>query len=79
MVRGTADHTKAGQRRYFEWMRRRNRYDLPVSAGVDPQGWTAGMRHFVDDRYRLVASADLRGRPAPRRHPHAQDVAARSE
>ena len=25
-------------------------------AGVDPQGWTAGLRHFVDDRYRLVAS-----------------------
>ena len=28
----------------------------PVSAGVDPAGWTAGLRHFVDDRYRLVAS-----------------------
>jgi hypothetical protein len=56
MVRGTDDHTKAGQRRYFDWMRKHNRYDLPVSAGVDPQGWTAGMRHFVDDRYRLVAS-----------------------
>jgi hypothetical protein len=37
-------------------MRARNRYTLPLSAGVDPQGWTAGMRHFVDDRYRLVAS-----------------------
>jgi hypothetical protein len=50
------DHSTGGQRRYFEWMRKRNRYDLPVSAGVDPQGWTAGLRHFVDDRYRLVAS-----------------------
>ena len=37
-------------------MRKRNRYDLPESAGVDPQGWTAGLRHFIDDRYRLVAS-----------------------
>ena len=37
-------------------MRRHNRYDLPESAGVDPAGWTAGLRHFVDDRYRLVAS-----------------------
>ena len=37
-------------------MRKRNRYDLPESAGVDPQGWTAGLRRFVDDRYRLVAS-----------------------
>lgn len=57
MVRGTDDHTKARQRSYFDWMRRHNRYDLPVSAGVDAQGWTAGLRHFVDDRYRLIASA----------------------
>ena len=50
------DHSTAGQRRYFTWMRERNRYDLPLSAGVDPAGWTAGLRHFVDDRYRLVSS-----------------------
>jgi hypothetical protein len=50
------DHTASGQRRYFDWMRGRNRYDLPLSAGVDPAGWTAGLRHFVDDRYRLVSS-----------------------
>jgi hypothetical protein len=51
------DHSTSGQRRYFDWMRGRNRYDLPPSAGVDPQGWTAGLRHYVDDRYRLVASS----------------------
>ena len=56
IVERDTDHTTSGQRRYFEWMRARNHYDLPVSAGVDPQGWTAGLRHFVDDRYRLVAS-----------------------
>ena len=50
------DHSTTAQRRYFEWMRRHNRYDLPLSAGVDAAGWTAGLRHFVDDRYRLVAS-----------------------
>lgn len=50
------DHSTSGQRRYFDWMRQQNRYDLPESAGTDPQGWTAGLRHFVDDRYRLVAS-----------------------
>lgn len=50
------DHTVSAQRRYFTWMRARNRYTLPLSAGVDPQGWTAGMRQYVDDRYRLVAS-----------------------
>ena len=35
---------------------RRTTTSCPESAGVDPQGWTAGLRHFVDDRYRLVAS-----------------------
>jgi hypothetical protein len=54
------DHSTSGQRRYFEWMRSKNHYELPVSAGVDPQGWTAGLRHFVDDRYRLVASRSFR-------------------
>ncbi len=56
MVRGTRDHSTRNQRRYFNWMRARNRYILPLSAGVDPQGWAAGMRHFVDGRYRLIAS-----------------------
>jgi hypothetical protein len=55
------DHTTSNQRRYFNWMRQRNRYTLPLSAGVDPQGWTAGMRHYVDDRYRLVASSTFDG------------------
>jgi len=63
------DHTVSGQRRYFNWMREHNRYTLPLSAGVDPQGWTAGLRHFVDDRYRLVASStfDFALRSAVRR------------
>lgn len=53
------DHSTRAQRDYFAWMRRHNRYDLPESAGVDPAGWTAGLRHFVDDRYRLVASTSF--------------------
>ena len=57
IVRGTRDHTTANQRRYFEWMRRHNRYTLPLSAGVDAQGWAAGMAHYVDARYRLVSSS----------------------
>jgi hypothetical protein len=61
MVEGKRDHTRANQERYFEWMRRRNRYDLPRSAGVDPQGWTAGMRRFVDDRYRLINTGTFGG------------------
>ena len=54
------DHSTSNQRRYFAWVRNKNRYDLPESAGVDPQGWTAGLREFVDDRYRLVASGSFR-------------------
>ena len=61
MVDLESDHTTAAQRRYFAWMRSHNRYHLPLSAGVDPQGWTAGLRHFVDDRYRLVASTTFDG------------------
>ena len=56
-----SDHTSSAQRRYFDWMRLHNRYHLPLSAGVDPQGWAAGLRHFVDDRYRLVASTTFDG------------------
>ncbi len=56
MIEGTEDHSSAAQTTYIDWMRTKNRYDLPLSAGVDPAGWTAGMRHFVDDRYRLVSS-----------------------
>ena len=54
----------------------RNRYALPVSAGVDPQGWTAGLRHYVDDRYRLIASTTFSAGAAGRRHAHAQDQPA---
>jgi hypothetical protein len=51
-----ADHSRASQQRYFDYMRAHNRYDIPLKDGVDPAGWTAGLRHFVDGRYRLVAS-----------------------
>jgi hypothetical protein len=53
------DHSTSSQRAYFDWMRGHNRYDLPLSAGVDAQGWAAGMRHFVDARYRLVSSGSF--------------------
>ncbi len=59
IVLGQHDHSSAGQQRYFEWMRAHNRYTLPLSAGVDAQGWTAGFQHFVDARYRLVASTSF--------------------
>ena len=56
IVRHETDHASAAQRRYFAYMRSHNRYDIPVSDGVDPAGWTAGLRHYVDARYRLVVS-----------------------
>jgi hypothetical protein len=59
MVEGTEDHSSSAQTTYFDWMRTKNQYDLPLSAGIDPAGWTAGMRHFVDDRYRLVSSSSF--------------------
>jgi hypothetical protein len=57
IVRHVESHSRAAQDRYFAYMRNHMRYDIPVKHGVDPAGWTAGMRHFIDDRYRLVRSA----------------------
>lgn len=56
IVDGAADHSRSSQQRYFDYMRAHNRYKIPVSDGVDPAGWAAGLRHFVDSRYRLVVS-----------------------
>ena len=54
-----SDHSRASQARYFAYMRARNRYSIPVSDGVDPAGWTAGLRHSVDSRYRLYQSGSF--------------------
>ncbi len=51
-----SDHTRTSQAAYFDYMRAHDTYRIPISDGVDPGGWTAGLRHFVDGRYRLVAS-----------------------
>jgi hypothetical protein len=54
-----ADHSYAGQQRYFDWMRLHNRYAIPLSGGVDAAGWAAGFQHFVDRRYRLYANTSF--------------------
>ena len=59
IARHQADHSRSGQQRYFDYMRAHDRYAIPVSDGVDPAGWTAGLRHYVDGRYRLVASTSF--------------------
>jgi len=53
------DHSRAGQERYYDYMRAHNRYPVAASDGVDPAGWTAGLRRFVDDRYRRVDSTSF--------------------
>ncbi len=60
IVRNRRDHTYARQQRYWRYMRNHNRYDIPARDGVDPAGWAAGLRRYVDGRYRVVASDTFR-------------------
>jgi hypothetical protein len=53
------DHSRSSQQRYFDYMRAHDRYNIPISDGVDPAGWAAGLRHFVDSRYRLYANGSF--------------------
>ena len=46
IVHRQTDHATSSQRRYFDYMRAHNRYPIPVSDGVDPAGWTAGLRRL---------------------------------
>jgi len=54
--RAERDHSTSSQRRYFDYMYARNWHRHPATSGVDPPGFLAGLRAFVDPRYRLVAS-----------------------
>ena len=56
IAEGESDEARSRQARYYRYMRAHNRYDVPAKDGVDPGGWAAGLRQFVDDRYRVVAS-----------------------
>jgi hypothetical protein len=59
IVHHQADHTRASQQRSFTYMRAHDRYRIPITDGVDPAGWAAGLRRYVDSRYRLVASTSF--------------------
>lgn len=61
IVLGRSDHSRANQQRYFSFMRARNRYPIPLADGVDPAGWAAGLRKWVDPRYRVVAKRSFSG------------------
>jgi len=56
IVLGQADHSAADQQRFFDYMHAHDRYQIPAREGVDPQGFAAGLSHFVDARYAIVAS-----------------------
>ena len=60
IVHRQTNHKKAQQRRFFDYMRAHDRYPIPARDGVDPVGWTAGLRHYVDPRYRLVSSSSFK-------------------
>ena len=53
---GESEDGRARQDRYYRYMRAHNRYDVRAQDGVDPGGWAAGLRRFVDGRYEVVAS-----------------------
>jgi hypothetical protein len=60
IVHRKTNHREAQQRRFFKYMRSHDRYAIPVRHGVDPAGWSAGLRRFVDPRYRVVASRSFK-------------------
>ena len=62
IVHDRTDHSRANQQRYFAYMRAHDRYAIPLADGVDPAGWAAGLRRWVDARYRVVAKARSRAR-----------------
>jgi hypothetical protein len=61
IVRRQSDHSSANQSHYFYWMRWHNRYAIPVSDGVDPQGWRDGLRNWVDSRYTISSGYGFDG------------------
>jgi hypothetical protein len=42
-------------------MRAHDRYVIPLADGVDPAGWAAGLRRWVDPSYRVVARKSFTG------------------
>ena len=61
------DHSRSSQQRYFDYMRAHNRYAIPVSDGVDPAGWTAGLRRLRRQPIPARRAAAASTRPSARR------------
>jgi len=59
IVHRESNHSSASQRYYFSVMRQHNRYAIPSSDGVDPQGWSYGLRRWVDSRYTISSTTSF--------------------
>jgi hypothetical protein len=59
LVDHQTDHSRASQQQYFSYMRAHDHYALPLSDGTEPSGWAAGLRRYVDGRYRVVQSTSF--------------------
>jgi hypothetical protein len=60
IVHDRTNHRRRQQERMFRFMRAHDRYAIPLRDGVDPAGWAAGLRRFVDPSYRTVANDSFR-------------------
>ena len=56
IVTGESDHAAASQARYFAYARANNGFDTPAFDGIDPAGWRAVLRRYVDPSYEIVAA-----------------------
>ena len=56
MITGERDRSSRNQRMYFAYGRANNGFKTPVKDGIDPAGWQAVLRNWVDPDYRIVAS-----------------------
>ena len=57
IVTGQNDHSAAAQHAYFVYGRAHNGYPTPESDGIDPGGWQAMLRAFVDPGYHIVSGS----------------------
>jgi PKD repeat protein len=61
IVTGQRDHSNANQSRYYVFGRSHNGYRTPDADGLDPAGWQAVLRRWVDPAYHIVASSTYVG------------------
>ena len=60
LVAGESDHAAASQAQFFAYGRANNGYATPAIDGIDPAGWLALLRRYVDPSYQIVAARSYR-------------------